>query len=177
MLVGLMGSGKTTVGRRVAARLDRPFVDADDALEATAGRTIAEIFEADGEDACRDLEEQVLEELLARPEPHVIASGGGVVLRPSNRARLLEPGVTVVWLDAAPAFVASRIEQKPHRPLLRGAEPPRRVLERIHAERESLYREVADVVVDVAPFHSHEERPKDALADRVVALVREREAS
>jgi shikimate kinase len=166
-----MGSGKTTVGRRLAARLDRPFVDADEALEARAGRSIAEIFETDGEAAFRDLETEVLAWLLAAPQPGVIASGGGVVLRPENRALLRGDEVTVVWLDASPAFLASRVERKAHRPLLAGEETPREVLDRLHAERAPLYAEVADHVIDVEPFHEGEEKPKRALAERIADLL------
>jgi len=172
-----MGSGKTTVGRRLAALLDRPFVDADQALEDRAGRTIAEIFEANGEDAFRDLETDVLTWLLAAPAPGVIASGGGVVLRATNRERLGADGVTVVWLDASPAFLASRIERKAHRPLLAGDAPVRDVLDRLHAERAPLYGEVADIVVGVEPFHRDEERPKRALAERIADLVTAREGT
>ena len=92
VLVGLMGSGKTTVGRRLAARLERAFVDADEALEEIADRTIAEVFAEDGERGFRAIEADVLEELLEHHEPTVIASGGGVVLSGENldlsRARI-----------------------------------------------------------------------------------------
>lgn len=171
VLVGLMGSGKTTVGRRLAARMDRPFVDADEALEARAGRSIAEIFETDGEEAFRDLEAEVLAWLVAAPQPGVIASGGGVVLRPENRAILANDDVTVVWLDASPAFLASRVERKAHRPLLAGEASPLEVLERLHAERAPLYAEVADHVIGVEPFHEGEDKPKRALAERIADLL------
>lgn len=177
VLVGLMGSGKTTVGRRLAARLDRAFVDADDALSIITDRTIAEIFEVEGEETFRVLEADVLEELLERHQPTVIASGGGVVVREENRRRLRSPEVTVVWLDAAPAFLASRVEQREHRPLLAGDEPTRTVLARLHADRAPLYAEVADIVVDVEPFHRDEDKPKKALAARIEHLVRHHEAA
>ncbi|MDP1818900.1 MAG: shikimate kinase [Acidimicrobiales bacterium] len=177
VLVGLMGSGKTTVGRRLAGLLDRPFADADQVLEERAGRSVAEIFAADGEAAFRDLEADVLAWLLAAPAPGVVASGGGVVLRQANRERLAADDVTVVWLDAGPAFLASRVERKAHRPLLAGDEPAAEVLDRLHAERVPLYAEVADVVVDVEPFHRDEERPKRALAERIAALVRAHEGA
>jgi shikimate kinase len=175
VLVGLMGSGKTTVGRRLATRLDRQFIDADDALVEITERTIAEIFATDGEERFRALEADVLEELLEHHEPHVIASGGGVVLREDNRRRLQASEVTVVWFDADPAFLASRVAKREHRPLLAGAEAPREVLARLHAERAPLYREVADVVVDVQPFHLNEGHPKRALAEHVAGLVRDHE--
>ena len=176
VLVGLMGSGKTTVGRRLAASLGRDFIDADAALEEITDRTIAEIFETDGEAGFRAIEADVLEELLEHHEPTVIAAGGGVVLREDSRARLRRPMVTTVWLDASPAFLASRITAKPHRPLLLGDEEPRDVLERLHAQRAHLYAEVADITVDVAPVHQGGEEPKRALADRVAELVTAHEA-
>lgn len=177
VLVGLMGSGKTTVGRRVAAALDRHFVDADEALEAITDRTVAEVFAEDGERGFRAIEADVLEELLEHHEPAVIASGGGVVLNGENRHRLRQANVTTVWLDASPAFLASRAQAKAHRPLLAGPESPRAILERLHAERAELYREVADVVIDVEPFHRQEEHPKRALAARIAELVLAHEAA
>lgn len=176
VLVGLMGSGKTTVGKRLAARLERHFVDADAALEEIADRTIAEVFEQDGEAAFRDLESDTFEELLEHHEPCVIASGGGLVLRSDNRARLRRRDVTVVFLDAGPAFLASRVEGKPHRPLLHGSESTRDVVTRLHAERAPLYAEVADITVAVEPFHDREEKPKRALAAHIAELVVEHEA-
>lgn len=166
-----MGSGKTTVGRRLAARLERPFVDADEALEQRAARSIADIFATDGEEAFRDLETDVLRWLLDAPQPGIVASGGGVVLRDANRELLRSDDVTVVWLDAGPAFLASRVERKAHRPLLAGEESIRDVLERLHAERAPLYAEVADLTVPVEPFHHDEEKPKRALAERIAELL------
>jgi shikimate kinase len=177
VLVGLMGSGKTTVGRRLAVQLGLPFVDADEALEAFSGSTVAELFEARGEDGFREVEAEVLARLLEDPERMVLAAGGGVVLREDNRARLGKDDVTVVWLDADPAFLASRIEKKAHRPLLAGDDSPREVLTRLHGERADLYREVADVVVPVEPFHRDRDKPKQALAETIAELLREREGA
>jgi shikimate kinase len=177
VLVGLMGTGKTTVGRRLAARLDRDFLDADAAVVEITDRTIAEIFATDGEDGFRAIEADVLEELLEHHRPAVIASGGGVVLREDSRTRLQAPEVTVVWLSASPAFLASRIEGKPHRPLLAGPESALEVLTRLHADRSPLYAEVADITVDVEPFHRGEEKPKKALAARIAELVLAHEAT
>jgi shikimate kinase len=171
VLVGLMGSGKTTIGRRIAARLDRHFVDADAALEEIADRSIAEIFEQDGEAAFRDLESDTFEELLEHHEPCVIASGGGLVLRSDNRARLRRPDVTVVYLDAGPAFLASRVEGKSHRPLISGDESALEILTRLHAQRAPLYAEVADITIGVEPYHAREEKPKQALAERIAELL------
>jgi shikimate kinase len=171
VLVGLMGSGKSTVGKRLAARLGRHFVDADRALEEIADRTVAEVFERDGEAGFRDLEADTFAELLEHHEPCVIASGGGLVLRDDNRQRLRQPDLTVVFLDAGPAFLASRVKPKPHRPLLQGDADPREVFDRLHAERAPLYAEVADVTVSVEPFHDHGDEPRQLLADRVADLV------
>jgi shikimate kinase len=176
VLVGLMGSGKTTVGRRVARRLGRPFVDADDVVVEREGRTIEEIYRQGGERAFRDVEAEVMAELLGRPEPTVVAAGGGAVVTASVRALLDDPGVTVVWLDASPAFLAGRAESRTHRPLLSGDVDKRAVFERLHGERIGFFRQVADLVVDVEPFHHREERPKQALARRIEELVRRREA-
>jgi shikimate kinase len=175
VLVGLMGSGKSTVGKRLAARLDRPFVDADHALEEALGRTIGEVFAAEGEAWFRDEEARHLEHLLAEPTPQVVAAGGGVVLRPENRERLQRDDVTVVWLRAEPAFLASRAEAKPHRPLLASGAPALEVFERMEAERRPLYEEVADLTVDVRPYHAEETKPKAAMAEAIAALVLDRE--
>jgi shikimate kinase len=166
VLVGMMGSGKTTVGRRVAAHLDRPFLDADEELERRSGRTVREWFAEAGEDAFRDAESATLTALLDHPEPAVIAAGGGVVVRAENRAALTE--AFVVLLDAGPAFLASRVSRKAHRPLI--DDDARGTIERLHAERGAWYQEVADVVVPIEPAHQSE-HPKRALARVVTDLV------
>lgn len=173
VLVGLMGSGKSTVGRRLAGLLDKPFVDADDALEERAGRSIADIFAADGEDAFRQLETSLLEELLDRTDEPVVATGGGVVTRATNRELLAyHRSAIVVWLDGSPAFLASRLQQQSHRPLLVDADPVE-VLTRLHAERRPFYEEVADVVVDVEQF-LHSPQPKQAVADHIAEALQAR---
>ena len=176
VLVGLMGVGKTTVGKRVARTLGRPFVDADAALEARTGRSVREVFEVDGEAGFRAVEADVLAELLAVDEPQVIAAGGGVVTSAANRTRLTRPDVCVVWLHGDPRFLASRATRKHSRPLLDGADPAA-TLERIASEREPWYREVADVVVDVQRAYEGNTKPKakERIADEVVARVHERE--
>src|SRR5688572_20747976 len=101
-----MGAGKTTIGRRVAALLDRPFVDADDELVERTGRTIREWFEEDGQQAFRKVEAELLHSLLDAGEPAVVATGGGVVIAEENRRRLAADDVTVIWLHGEPAFLA-----------------------------------------------------------------------
>lgn len=162
VLVGMMGSGKTTVGRQVAERLGRPFLDSDDEIMRRTGRTVREIFEADGEEAFRRLETEVLLDALGSPAPSVIAAAGGSVLRPANRAALRTKGV-VVWLRADPATLAGRVRHADHRPLLR--DDPSGVLNRLSTERARLYAEVAHEVVDVDTV------PPDAVVDAIVKLV------
>jgi shikimate kinase len=173
-LVGMMGSGKTTVGRRTAKLLGRPFVDADEAFIPRYGRTVAEVFAADGEAGFRRLEAELLVELLDVSTPLVLACGGGVVTTEGNRRRLCRPDVHVVWLRADPAFLASRALAKPDRPLLAG-DDQRSVLERLHGERAGWYEEVADDVLDVADFHEWGSQPKRAMAERIAELVRAKE--
>jgi shikimate kinase len=175
-LVGLMGAGKTTVGRRAARLLTRPFVDCDEAFIPRYGRTVVEVFRAEGEDEFRRLEADMLADLLAVETPLLIATGGGVVVRPANRDLLGAPDVLVVYLHGDPAFLASRADEKEHRFLLAGNDP-RQVLGRLYAERDPWYREVADEVLEVASFHEWGSSPKRAMAERVAAVVTEREAA
>ncbi|HEY4375987.1 MAG TPA: shikimate kinase, partial [Acidimicrobiales bacterium] len=120
VLVGLMGSGKSTVGKKVAKLLKLPFVDADHALEARSGRTVREWFEQEGEAGFRSAEADLLATVLSDPSPVVLATGGGVVIADANRDRLRRPDAFVVYLHAEPAFLASRTKEKDHRPLLTG---------------------------------------------------------
>lgn len=165
-LVGMMGSGKTTVGRLCAADLDRPFVDLDARIEARAGRPVAEIFAHDGEAAFRRLEGEALDEVAASPVAAVVACGGGVVLDPDHRVRLRDAGF-VVWLDAPAGVLAGRLGAGEGRPLLEsapdGVEP---ALARLARAREAAYREAAHAIVDASPADPA------AVAVAVVAAVR-----
>jgi shikimate kinase len=169
VLVGPMGVGKTTVGRRLARELQRPFADADEQLELRAGRTIPAIFRDDGEEAFRRLESEVLADLLGCAHALVLAAGGGVVMRTENRA-LLGRRAFVVWLRASAGFLAARADPT-HRPLLAGDADPAAALQRLIAIRAPLYEEVADAVVDVEPFHAAAEKPKRALARHIAEVV------
>ena len=146
VFVGLMASGKSSLGKRVAAKLGVPFVDADREIERRDGRTVPEIFAGDGEPAFRVMEEAVIAELVADPTVRVIATGGGAVLSGPTRRRLREHA-TVIWLRAAPGILAARVKPDGSRPLL--ADDPRGTLARLAEERAPLYREVADHVIDV----------------------------
>ncbi|MGJ8622336.1 MAG: shikimate kinase [Yoonia sp.] len=121
VLVGMMGSGKTAIGRALAARLDVPFVDSDAAIEEAAASTIAEIFERDGEAFFRKREAEVLRRLLSGP-PGIVSTGGGAFLSDANRDLIAKMGVAV-WLDADLATLWERVRHKDTRPLLRTADP------------------------------------------------------
>lgn len=163
VLVGMMGSGKTTAGSAVADALGRTLVDSDAQVEARTGRTVREIFESDGEAVYRVFEREALLAALAVPEPSVIAAAGGVVLNPDNRVALKLAG-TVVWLRAEPSLLAGRVEGgKDHRPLL--ADDPLATLRRLDGERRELYEEVADHVVDV------DDLEPDEVAARILEVV------
>jgi shikimate kinase len=147
VLIGMMGAGKTTVGARLARALDRPFVDSDVQVEQRTARTVREIFDTDGEAAYRQLEAEALASALASEEPSVIAAAGGTVLDATNRQRMRDFG-TVVFLEAKPSDLVSRVGGQDHRPLLR--DDPAGVLEEMDRVRRHLYEETADHVVDVS---------------------------
>jgi shikimate kinase len=164
VLIGLMGSGKTTVGKKVAKLIGHRFIDADVELEARTGRSVASWFE-DGEPAFRAAEAELLEDLLADPEPLVLGAGGGVVVTESNRHRLQEHDVTAVYLHGTPEFLASRVQAKAHRPLL--SDDPLGVMQTMYDQRDAWYREIADAIVEVRPHHEAGEKPKWRIAEQV----------
>ncbi len=127
VLIGLMGAGKSTVGRRLAARLRLPFVDADNEIEAAAGMSIADIFERFGEAHFRDGERRVIARLIDGT-PKVIATGGGAFINDDTRALILEQAVAI-WLDADAAVLADRVKRRDTRPLLRGKDAKQVLLE------------------------------------------------
>ena len=144
-LVGLPGAGKSTLGRQLARRLGKTFVDADAQLERKLGVTIATIFEIEGEASFRDREEAALVELAAMTNI-VLATGGGVVIRPANRERLKANGM-VVYLHAPPATLYERTRRSQHRPLLNTADRAARIVE-LYTVRDPFYREVATCVIE-----------------------------
>ena len=144
-LVGLMGAGKTTIGRSLAKRLGRGFIDTDKEIEARTGVSIPTIFEIEGEDGFRKRESQVIAELSAQ-HGRVIGTGGGSVLRPENRANMRAGGF-VIYLNVPPQMLWERTRHDRNRPLLQVADPLLKLNE-LFAIRDPLYREVASLVVD-----------------------------
>ncbi len=146
-LVGLMGAGKTTIGRQLARRLGRRFLDSDHEIEARTGVSIPTIFEIEGEDGFRRREAHTIGELIEE-SGIVLATGGGVVLNPDNRSALRESG-WVVYLDVPPEMLFERTRNDRNRPLLRVEDPLRRLRE-LYAQRDPLYRETAHFIVEGA---------------------------
>jgi shikimate kinase len=163
-LVGMMGAGKSSIGRRLAARLATPFRDADSEIETAAGCSISEIFERYGEAAFRDGERRVIARLMTEP-PHVLATGGGAFMDPETRARLKERGVSV-WIKAPLELLLQRVQRRDTRPLLRGGDP-RETLTRLLALREPVYAE-ADII-----FES-EDAPHNVAVERIILALEAR---
>ena len=174
LLVGMMGTGKSTVAGLLASALGYGLVDTDGLVEARAGRTVAEIFSQEGEQHFRSAEAHAVAELGEMEGPVVVSVGGGAVLAAANRQAMRALG-TVVWLRARPATLAERVGAGHGRPLLStgsdessGATAPHEVLVRLDDERRALYEEVADLVVDVDDLSAPQvaRRVADALAER-----------
>jgi shikimate kinase len=164
VLVGLMGAGKSTVGRRLAKRLGLPFVDSDDAIEEAADHSIAEMFERFGEASFRDGERRVIQRLVGG-EPKVIATGGGAFIDPATRALILDKCIAV-WLDADIETLAERVTRRNHRPLLKGKEPLP-FLRELAAVRNPVYAEAhLRVPSGTAPHEKAVDRILEALASR-----------
>ena len=163
-LVGMMGAGKTSLGRRLAARLDVPFCDADHEIEAAAGLTVSEIFAKFGEPYFRDGERRVIARLLAEP-PHILASGGGAFMDPATRTAMKSSALTV-WLKAPIGILLSRLKKRDTRPLLQEGDP-RATIEKLLAIREPVYAQ-ADITLECAD-ESHQ-----SAVERILTALRER---
>lgn len=150
VLVGLPGVGKSSVGRRLAAALEIPFVDADHEIEKAAGMTIADIFASRGEAAFREGEARVIARLL-EDGPQVIATGGGAFMAPATRAAIAGRGLSV-WLDATDEVLLSRIAKRTNRPLFNGVDPAARLAE-LRAVRDPVFAEAAVRVTSSAGPH------------------------
>jgi shikimate kinase len=158
VMVGMMGAGKSAIGRRLAQRLGVPFVDADAEIERAAGCTIAEIFEKHGEAVFRDGERRVIARLLQGPVG-VLATGGGAFMDPETRARIRARAISV-WLKADLETLVERVGRRNHRPLLQNGDP-REILERLIAARSPVYAE-ADITVETG------DAPTAATVERVI---------
>ncbi len=163
-LVGMMGAGKTSLGRRLATRLGVPFRDADHEIESAAGLSVSEIFAKFGEPYFREGERRVITRLLSEP-PHVLASGGGAYMDAGTREQMKEHAFTV-WLKAPAGVLAARVKKRDTRPLLKGVDVSETIA-RLLAEREPVYA-LADITLE-----SVDESHQSAL-DRIVAALRER---
>ncbi len=144
-LIGLMGAGKTTIGRALAKKLDKRFIDSDHEIEARTGASIPLIFEIEGEVSFRQRESEVIRDLTAQSDI-VLATGGGAILRPENRECLKTRG-TVIYLRASVNSILQRTSHDKNRPLLQTADPRQRI-EQLAREREPYYLELADFVVE-----------------------------
>jgi len=162
LLIGMMGAGKTTIGRRLADRLGWPHLDSDEMIQRATGKTVPEIFEERGEAAFRAEESRVLAEAATSAGPAVVSVAGGAVLDPDNRTLMRTAG-PVVWLRADPGVLAQRVGDGEGRPLL--GDDPGEALRRLDVERRPLYEELADVVVDVDHLRA------DEVVDRIVEAL------
>jgi shikimate kinase len=161
VLVGLMGAGKSAIGRRLSQRLELPFIDADREIERAAGCTINEIFERFGEASFRDGERRVILRLLAGPA-HVLATGGGAFMDPEIRA-MIKAHALSVWLKAELDVLARRVSRRSDRPLLKGGDV-RTILEQLIAVRNPVYAE-ADLTVESS------DGPPEATVERVIEAI------
>jgi shikimate kinase len=158
VLIGLMGAGKTTVGRRLATCMDVPFFDADEEIEKSAGRSVEDIFADFGEKAFRDGERKVIERLLAGP-PGVLATGGGAYMDPSTRA-IIRKNAVCIWLRAELDVLMERVSLRNTRPLLRKPNP-REIMKKLMDERYPVY----------AKAQIHVESDEASHADTVVKIL------
>jgi len=163
VLVGLMGAGKSTVGRRLAAALGRPFVDADSEIEKAAGQSVADIFETYGEEAFRSGERRVIARLLGEG-PVVLATGGGAFMDEETR-KLVKQHAVSIWLRADIEVLMKRVSKRDTRPLLR-VEDPRKVMEQLIKERYPFY-EQADIEIE------SEDGPHESTVRRAITALEE----
>lgn len=163
-LVGMMGAGKSTIGRRLARRLGCPHLDSDEQVESATGRTVPEMLRSEGEAAFRAAEKEALAAAVATPGPVVVSVAGGAVLDPDNRDRLAGAG-TVVWLRSPLRELTRRVGDGRTRPLL--GDDPAAAMARLYEDRRPIYEALAHVAID-------NEGPPERVVDRIVAALEER---
>lgn len=161
VLIGMMGAGKSSIGKRLAARLDIPFADADAAIEEAAGMSIPDIFEAHGEPSFRSGEARVIARLL-ESGPQVLATGGGSFVNPETRDRIHERGISV-WLKAEVDVLLRRVKRRDNRPLLRNDDPAA-VLTALLAAREPFYSQANLTVIS-------RDVPHEVIVEEIVTLL------
>jgi len=164
VLIGLMGAGKSAIGKRLAVRLDLPFVDADAEIEQAAGATIEQIFADYGEAYFRDGERRVIARLL-EGGPQVLATGGGSYMNPETRARI-KAGAVSLWLKADLPLLLQRVSRRDNRPLLKGGDP-KEIMERLMKERYPIYAQ-ADITVESRDV------PHEIIVDEIVSILAKR---
>jgi shikimate kinase len=162
VMVGMMGAGKTAVGRALAQRLGVPFLDSDNEIETAANRTVPEIFERDGEKFFRDKETQIIERLLIEKRC-ILSTGGGAFMSEKNRNNISAEGISV-WLNADLEVLWSRVKSKDTRPMLR-TEDPKATLKALYDQRVPIYS-LADLTVESAPGYSIED-----MVDQVIDVL------
>ncbi len=163
VLVGMMGAGKTSVGRRLAAKLALPFADADAEIETAAGMSISRLMQDYGEPEFRRLERRIMARLLDAPM-HVLSTGGGAFMDEDTRQLIRDKGVSI-WLKADPEVLLERAMRHDNRPLLRGGDP-REIMTKLLAEREPVYAQ-ADITVE------SDDRPVDETIERLLRVLKE----
>lgn len=161
VLIGLMGAGKSTIGRRLAKQIGWRFVDSDEEIEAAAGCSIADIFTIHGEPIFRDLEKRVIARLVTEA-PMVLATGGGAWIQPGVR-EIIKQHATTVWLRAELDVLTDRVSKRNHRPLLETGDK-REILDKLMQERYPIYQE-ADVIIDSS------QGPHESVVERVIAAL------
>ncbi len=168
ILIGFMGCGKSTLGKKLSGRLELPVYDTDELIERSAGCRITELFATQGEEAFRRMETELLSKLCEENSKCIYATGGGVPLREENRKLLKQLG-TVVWLRISPETAYQRLKNDTKRPILQGGDPKEKIRQLI-ASREAAYTACADIIVDV------DYKGREAIIEEILASI-EREAA
>jgi shikimate kinase len=164
----MMGAGKSTTGKLLAERLGWPYLDSDDEIERQTGKTVPEIWKAEGEPAFRAEEARVLAQACTTDGPSIVSVAGGAVLDPDNRSRIRQAGL-IVWLRADVSTLARRVGGGDGRPLLEGG--PAQALARLYEQRAPIYSELADLVFDV------DRMAPPQVVDKIIAALKERGAA